>query len=53
MAESTGVLTGLSPIGGNSVHAAFHGGRLTSDTGVLPLAEIDARRSSTRCASAS
>ena len=43
MAESTGVLPGLSPVAGKPVHAAFDGGRLTSDAGVLLLAEIDRR----------
>ncbi|MBP2304586.1 hypothetical protein J2849_000957 [Azospirillum melinis] len=43
MTESTGVLTGLSPVAGKLVHAAFDGGRLTSDAGVLLLAEIDRR----------
>ena len=43
MTESTGVLPGLSPVAGKPVHAAFDGGRLTSDAGVLLLAEIDRR----------
>ena len=43
MAESTGVLPGLSPVAGKPVRAAFDGGRLTSDAGVLLLAEIDRR----------
>ncbi len=43
MAESTGVLPGLSPVAGKPVHAAFDGGRLTSNAGVLLLAEIDRR----------
>lgn len=43
MAESTGVLPRLSPVAGKPVHAAFDGGRLTSDAGVLLLAEIDRR----------
>lgn len=43
MAESTGVLPGLSPVAGKPVLAAFDGGRLTSDAGVLSLAEIDRR----------
>jgi hypothetical protein len=43
MAESTGVLPGLSPVSGKPVHAAFDGDRLTSDAGVLLLAEIDRR----------
>ncbi|QCO08941.1 hypothetical protein D3868_07785 [Azospirillum brasilense] len=43
MAESTGVLPGLSPVAGKPVHAAFDGDRLTSDAGVLLLAAIDRR----------
>ena len=43
MAESSGVLPGLSPVAGKPVLAAFDGGRLTSDAGVLLLAEIDRR----------
>ncbi|MCP1612148.1 hypothetical protein J2848_003828 [Azospirillum lipoferum] len=43
MAESTGVLPGLSPVARMPFHAAFNGGRLTSDTGDLLLAEIDRR----------
>ncbi|WP_448190062.1 IS1380 family transposase [Azospirillum sp. sgz301742] len=43
MAESTGVLPGLSPVAGKPVIAAFDGGRLTSDAGILLLAEIDRR----------
>ena len=34
---------GLSPVGGKPVHVAFDGGRLTSDAGVLVLAEIERR----------
>lgn len=37
MAQSTGVLPGLSPVAGKPVIAAFDGGRLTSDAGVLLL----------------
>ena len=37
------VLPCLSPIAGKMVHAAFDGGRLTSDAGVLVLAEIERR----------
>ena len=33
----------FSPIGGKAMHAAFDGGRLTSDAGVLVLAEIERR----------
>ncbi|MBK4723064.1 transposase [Azospirillum sp. YIM DDC1] len=43
MAESIGVLPGLSPVAGKPVHAAFDGSRLTSDAGILLLAEIDRR----------
>jgi hypothetical protein len=43
MAESAPVLPGLSPVAGKPVRAAFDGGRLTSDGGVLVLAEIDRR----------
>ncbi|WP_414638153.1 transposase [Azospirillum sp.] len=43
MAESTGVLPGLSPVAGKPVLAAFDGGRLTADTGILLLAAIDRR----------
>ena len=37
------VLCCLSPIAGRMVHADFDGGRLTSDAGVLVLAEIERR----------
>ncbi len=43
MAESAPALPGLSPVAAKPVHAAFDGGRLTSDAGVLILAEIDRR----------
>lgn len=43
MTENTGFLLGLSPVAGKPVLAAFDGGRLTSDAGVLVLAEIDRR----------
>lgn len=43
MVEDTGILPGLSPVGGKPVHAAFDGGQLTSDAGVLLLAEVDRR----------
>ena len=36
-------LPGLSPVDGRPVHLAFDGGRLTSDGGVLVLAEIERR----------
>jgi Transposase DDE domain group 1 len=32
-----------SPVAGKAVHAAFDGGRLTSDAGVVVLAEIERR----------
>ena len=41
MAEHAPVLPGLSPVGGKPVHLAFDAGRLTSDAGVLVLAEIE------------
>jgi hypothetical protein len=43
MAKDAPVLPGLSPVAAKPVHAAFDGGRLTSDAGVLVLAEIDRR----------
>jgi hypothetical protein len=43
MAKGAPVLPGLSPVAAKPVHAAFDGGRLTSDGGVLVLAEIDRR----------
>jgi Transposase DDE domain group 1 len=43
MAENAPFLPGLSPVRGKSVHVAFDGGRLTSDAGVLLLAEIERR----------
>jgi Transposase DDE domain group 1 len=43
MAEDAPFLPGLSPVGGKPVHLAFDGGRLTSDAGVLVLAEIERR----------
>jgi len=41
MAENAPALPFLSPVGGKPVHVAFDGGRLTSDAGVLVLAEIE------------
>ena len=41
MAEDALFLPGLSPVSGKPVHLAFDGGRLTSDGGVLVLAEIE------------
>src|SRR3954454_5118927 len=43
MAEDAPLLPFLSPVGGKPVHVAFDGGRLTSDAGVLVLAEIERR----------
>jgi hypothetical protein len=40
MADHAPALPGLSPVAGKPVHVAFDGGRLTSDAGVLLLAEI-------------
>ena len=41
MAENAPVRPFLSPVGGKPVDVAFDGGRLTSDAGVLVLAEIE------------
>ena len=41
MADDALFLPGLSPVAGKPVHVAFDGGRLTSDAGVLVLAEIE------------
>src|SRR5688500_17779667 len=43
MAENTGILPGLSPVAGKPVHVACDGGRLTSDAGILLLAEVERR----------
>lgn len=43
MENDSGVLPGLSPVAGKPVRAAFDGGSLTSDAGVLVLAEIERR----------
>ncbi|HET6522322.1 MAG TPA: IS1380 family transposase [Geminicoccaceae bacterium] len=43
MAKDAPVLPGLSPVSGKPIHAAFDGGRLTSDAGVLVLAEVERR----------
>jgi len=43
MAENAPFLPGLSPVGGKPIHVSFDGGRLTSDTGVLLLAEVERR----------
>ena len=41
MTEDAPFLPGLSPVAGKPVQVAFDGGRLTSDAGVLVLAEIE------------
>ena len=41
MTEDAPFLPGLSSVSGKPVHVAFDGGRLTSDAGVLVLAEIE------------
>ena len=41
--EDALVLSGSSSIAGKGVQVAFDGGRLTSDAGVLPLADIERR----------
>jgi hypothetical protein len=43
MVEHAPFLPGLSAVGGKPVHVASDGGRLTSDAGVLVLAEIERR----------
>src|SRR5919199_500602 len=43
MQETTGLLPGLSRVCGKPVHIAFDGGRLTSDAGILLLAQIERR----------
>lgn len=43
MADHAPFLPGLSPVAGKPVRVAFDGGRLTSDAGVLLLAEIERR----------
>src|SRR5919106_6079442 len=43
MADDAPFLPGLSPIAGKPVHVTFDAGRLTSDGGVLVLAEIERR----------
>ena len=43
MGNDSRVLPGLSPVAGKPVRAAFDGGSLTSDAGVLVLAEIERR----------
>ena len=43
MTEDAPFLPGLSPVAGKPVHVAFDGGRLTSDAGVLLLAELERR----------
>jgi hypothetical protein len=41
MTEDAPFLPGLSPVAGKPVHVAFDGGRMSSDGGVLVLAEIE------------
>jgi len=43
MVDDALFLPGLSPVAGKPVHVAFDGGRLTSDAGVVLLAEIERR----------
>jgi hypothetical protein len=43
MTEDAPFLPGLSPVAGKPVHVAFDGGRMSSDAGVLVLAEIERR----------
>jgi hypothetical protein len=43
MADDAPFLPGLSPIAGKPVHVIFDAGRLTSDGGVLVLAEVERR----------
>ena len=43
VAEGALVLSGSSPVAGKAVRVAFDGGRLTSDAGVLLLADIERR----------
>jgi hypothetical protein len=43
MAKHAPFLPGLSPVRGKPVHVTFDGGRLTSDVGVLLLAEVERR----------
>ena len=43
MTDGTGVLPGLPAVCGKPVHVAADGGRLTSDAGVLLLAEVERR----------
>lgn len=43
MADRNGVLPGLPPVCGKAVHLAFDGGRLSSDGGILLLAQIERR----------
>ena len=43
MADDAPFLPGLSPIAGKPVHVTFDAGRLTSDGGVLVLADVERR----------
>ena len=43
MSDRNAFLPGFPPVGGKPVHVAFDGGQLTSDAGVLLVAEVDRR----------
>jgi hypothetical protein len=43
MTDGSGLFSGLPAVGGKPVRLAFDGGRLTSDAGVLLLAEVERR----------
>ncbi|MCA1715046.1 MAG: IS1380 family transposase [Gammaproteobacteria bacterium] len=43
MRETTPLLPGLSPVSGKTIEAAFDGGSLSSDAGVLVLREVERR----------
>src|SRR4030088_3278676 len=43
MDDSTGIVPGLPSVKGKPVHAAFDGGRMTSDAGILLLAAVEQR----------
>jgi Transposase DDE domain group 1 len=43
MDDSTGILPGLPSVKGKPVHAAFDGGQMTSDSGILLLAAVEQR----------
>ena len=48
MSDDNVVLPGLPPVCGKPIQLAFDGGRLTSDAGVLLLAEVERRLRSFR-----